>query len=180
MKTASQVVDALLAHWDLSSDAELARKINVDPNSILQMRKRTTTDKQTNMIIALLNEQQQSAHIKQRYKYLLRNGVVKLSINEWLTMFDAMSSTDTNVAPKMALSSLWANVLDSAVDGIGEKHGIDCGMLSAFIRGSTPSQQLFMLDVVERLWFSSDTIHDISSWLEEQGVLLVNLDSPNE
>lgn len=58
MKTANDVVDSLMRHWGLATDADFARKVGIDPDSVLQMRKRKTTDKQTKIIILLLEELQ--------------------------------------------------------------------------------------------------------------------------
>lgn len=56
MKTANDIVDVLIKHWNLSTDADFARKVGIDPDSVLQMRKRKTVDKQTKIIILLLEE----------------------------------------------------------------------------------------------------------------------------
>ena len=112
----------------------------------------------------------------ERYEFLLADGLVKLAVGEWLTLFSAMSSSATTGSPNAAIRVLWANVLDSEEDGIGVQHGADCQKLAQFIRGSTPSQQLFMLDLVERFWIANELITDTAAWLAQQGVLLADGD----
>lgn len=112
----------------------------------------------------------------ERYEFLLQKGKVVLSPGEWKAMFDGMSSADTKVSPVAGIKSLWANVLDSENDGVEEKFGVDCGKLAGFIRGSTPAQQLFMLDVVERFWIAHAYIPNIEKWLEDQELLLTDND----
>lgn len=101
-----------------------------------------------------------------RYGGILERDCPAMAVNEWMAIVDILNSTwrDTESARADIARSLWAEIADSAPDGIGEKWSIDCEVLAQQVRGMSYAQQCAIIEVANRFWQG----HDSQEWQSDR------------
>jgi hypothetical protein len=89
-----------------------------------------------------------------------------MTVGEWMACCDVLNSTirDTTSDSQDIARFLWAEIEDSAADGIGGKWGIDCRELSARLREMPYSSQCAIVEVANRFW----AVQDQQEWESDQ------------
>lgn len=88
-----------------------------------------------------------------RYGEAIQQGMPEFSLNEWCAIVDANNGTFIDGIPFNQVL-IWANVIESSLDGLGEKWRIDPIELSETIRKLPLISQMAIAEVVTKFWSS--------------------------
>lgn len=97
-------------------------------------------------------ERGKSARINEvaaRYLEMRRQETPALAEAEWCAICDVLNGT---LLDSTSIRLLWAEIEDAALDGVGQKWGIDLRALAIELKELRYSQLVAIAEVVERFW----------------------------
>lgn len=91
-----------------------------------------------------------------RYKAITAEAVPELTEPEWSAIVDALNGCGAwlSAGGHDPASFVWAEVADSAPDGLGEKWGVDCPALAERLKALPLAGRVAVWDVAARFWAS--------------------------
>jgi len=91
--------------------------------------------------------------IADRYSEIVRREVPRLTLAEWLLIFDALNGCWLLDNAALAANGVALEVADAArLNGAGEKWGVDGEALAARIHGLSFAAKVAVVDAAERFW----------------------------
>lgn len=83
------------------------------------------------------------------YHAMIADAAPVLSPSQWCGIVDALNGT---LIDDITLRHLWAEIADSAADGLGEKWGVDINALAQTVRCYSLTQLIALREIVRRYW----------------------------
>lgn len=83
------------------------------------------------------------------YTALIADATPALTSSQWCAIVDVLNGT---VLDDSMLRFIWAEIMDSESDGLGQKWDVDMKSLAEEIRGFTTAQLIALREIIFRFW----------------------------